>query len=279
MLVGPRARHALAQFDPRVVKAYWRAFDHTVTLPWWLATAAFPTIIGSRLILLAGAIPLAALRNTSRWKRSPDRKGLEQHAGKTCVVVLRTFGQDGSFLFSTDGVPQGDMAPTVRTLEDIVADAASSAGVDSVLGFHDHGASSFPKGVRQVEVEDATWKSQFDALLPSCSAIVVMATPGLGIREGLRSELDTIRQEGLASRVVVVGPPGIDPESRRATHEIYRLLGWHVPRAGYLAMYREADGRSAGVPSLGELDRCPAERYESAIDGALRSVLAGVAAD
>jgi hypothetical protein len=247
-------------------------FDHTVELPWWIAAPAYPILIGLRVAIFMGAIPVAALLNLRKWKADPERSAIRAAATEKFVLVLRTFGHDGQFLTTSRFVPPGHLLPEVRTLESIVGDVAASLGLGSAVGFHDAHSQTNPVGVRYFEVANSTWEGDFESLFPKASAIVVMPTPGVEIGPSLGRELAAIREQGLANKVVVMAPPDNDREARKATYVIYERLGWPVPRAVHLAAYMGDDGLLQLHPSIGKNDYELDARYELAIRRALTMV-------
>lgn len=270
---GPAA-HVRAQFDARSAVAHFRLFDHTVELPWWVAAPTYPILIGVRVAIYAGAIPVSALLNLQRWRADPERSAIRAAAAERFILVLRTFGHDGEFLTTSRFVPQGRLVPNVRTLESIVGDVASALELGSAVGFHDARSQNLPVGVRYFEAADSTWESDFESLFPKASAIVVMPTPGVTIGNSLRRELRAIREHGLANKVVVMAPPGNDEATRDATRLVYEQLGWPIPSAVHLAAYMGHDGRLQLHPSIGKYDYELDARYELAIRSALATVSA-----
>ncbi len=264
--------HLRAQFDANNAVAYFKTFDHRVELPWFVAAPAYPILIGLRVAIFLGAIPVAALLNLRKWKADPERSAIRAAAAEKFVLVLRTFGHDGEFLTTSRFVPPGHVLPEVRTLESIVGDVSASLGLGSAVGFHDAQSRSNPVGVRYFEVANNTWESDFESLFPKASAIVVMPTPGVTIGDSLGRELAAIRELGLANKVVVMAPPDNDREARQATYVIYERLGWPVPQAVHLAAYMGDDGRLQLHPSIGKYDYELDARYELAINRALRTV-------
>jgi hypothetical protein len=268
---GPEG-HIRAQFDAHNAVAHFKLFDHTVELPWWLAAPTYPILIGVRIAIFMGAIPVAALLNLRKWKSDPEQSAIRAVAAERFVLVLRTFGHDGEFLTTSRFVPHGHLVPEVRTLESIVGDVAARLNLGSAVGFHDAHSHSIPRGVRFFEVANSTWESDFESLFPRASAIVIMPTPGVTIGDSLTRELDAIRQRGLTNKVVVMAPPDNDRTTRQATYRIYERLGWPLPRAVHLAAYMGDDGRLQLHPSIGKYDYQLDARYELAIDRALRTV-------
>ena len=267
-----RFRHAAEQFDAKHSLAYWALWDQRVPLPWWLAAPAYPIVIGSRLVVWAGAIPAAAVGNLLQWRRSGVSAPATADLARKFVLVLRTFGHDGGLRLKYREVRRGRLVPEVVTLEALVGRLCDRRGF-SVVGFADQSVREVPKGVRYYEVENDEWRKQFEVLVGLASAIVVMATPGVEIGPSFKAELEYIKAEGATTKIVVVGPPDNDRITRLATYKAYDELGWPRPRAVHLVAFEGDDGRLAVHPSLGSHDQFLAERYEEALEDALNSIL------
>ena len=264
-----RLEHALAQFEARYTMPFWTAGDISVQLPWWAAAPAYPLIIGTRILVWAGMVPFQALRNYLSWSAA-DTAAIPDD--KAFVLVLRTFGHDGGMLVAPSRGRE-TVAPRAMTLEQIVSEIAERAGL-SAVGFADHNVGSVPPGVRYHKLAHDDWREQFEQLAVSASAIVVMPTPGRELGRNFRSELAFLRERGLASKSVVVGPPGLDDATRTTTHEVYRELGWPVPDSGYLCASVGTNGRLRLGPAFGAKDDHLAFRYETHLSAAIRQVLA-----
>lgn len=267
-VTGARIRHARAQFDARSSLPFWRRWDTTVEVPALVALAAYPIVIGARVIVWAGAVPLAAARNYLSWS-APGTGDIPRD--RPFVLVLRTFGHDGNLLLPP-ALDSRDTFPRAVTLEQVVGEIVAGAGL-SAVGFADHDLSHVPDGIRYHRTDHEDWRAQFEQLVAAAAAIIVMPTPGQRLGDNFRSELEHLRENGYAGKTIVVGPPNLDAELRRATHETYSRLGWPAVHHVYLVAHQAPDGRTTVYPSYGDEDPDQAERYRLTIEAALTSVL------
>ncbi len=264
---APQRKHALAQFEARYTMPVWSAGDASIQMPWWVALPAYPLIIGSRILLWAGMVPLQALRNYLSWSAA-ERADIPSNT--PFLLVLRTFGNDGGMLLPPTRSEEA-LTPRAMTLEQIVGGIAKTIGL-SAVGFADHSVGAVPPGVRYHKVSHDDWRGQFEQLAVAASAIVVMPTPGRGLGDNFRAEMDFLKTHGLATKSVVVGPPGLDDATRKATHEIYAALGWPAAQHGYLTAYVGGDGRLTVNPAFGDRDELLAARYEENLARAIRQL-------
>lgn len=264
-----RVDHALAQFDARYTLPFWKTGDEVVNLPWYLAAVGAPLVIGTRILVWAGAIPLQALRNYLSWREPADQPG---PTSTPFVLVLRTFGNDGGMLLPP--IADANVAfPRARTLEQLVGDIASKREL-SLVGFADHAVTQVPPGVRYHRAENDEWWPLFQQQVEAASAVLVMPTPGRALGPSFRDELAFVRLHGHRDKTVVLAPPDLDAATRAATNEVYQALGFPQTRAGHLVAWSSAGGRVNVVPALGSGERTLASRYDTHLARALDSVLA-----
>jgi hypothetical protein len=190
---------------------------------------------------------------------------VQQAALASFVLLVRTFGHDRTVRI---GDPRDGIGFSVGDLETVASGVTASYGL-SLRAFHDRRARSIAPGPEVVTSEFAGWREDFVRQISAARAIVAWAPPRGPLGDSFRWELSTIRDRGLADRVIVVGPLRKTWHSERVKVGMFTDLGWVPPPAPPLVAYRGASGRITVHPALGADDDSLRTRFETGLHEAL----------